>query len=163
MRIYLIGLPGVGKSTIGKIISKKLNLEFHDTDRLIELEENMTPKEIIEKFGESHFRNIETEILGLTDELEGVIACGGGIVERKENKRLFHGVVIYLKVNPKDIVFSDDDINSRPLLKESGIEKLYEKRAAKYVDFADYVVDVTSKSNDEVADEVIKYYENISY
>jgi shikimate kinase len=163
MRIYLIGLPGVGKSTIGKIISKILNLEFHDTDKLIELEENMTPKEIIEKFGESHFRNIETEILGLTDELEGVIACGGGIVERKENKRLFHGVVIYLKVNPKDIVFSDDDINSRPLLKESGIEKLYEKRAAKYVDFADYVVDVTSKSNDEVADEVIKYYENISY
>ncbi|HHT82364.1 MAG TPA: shikimate kinase [Acholeplasmataceae bacterium] len=163
MRIYLIGLPGVGKSTIGKIISKILNLEFHDTDKLIELEENMTPKEIIEKFGESHFRNVETEILGLTDELEGVIACGGGIVERKENKRLFHGVVVYLKVDPKDLIFSKDDINSRPLLKESGIEKLYEKRAAKYLDFADYVVDVTSKSNDEVADEVIKYYENISY
>jgi len=162
MKIYLIGLPGIGKTTIGKIISEKLGIDFYDTDELIESEEKISPKEIIVKYGEAHFRNIETEVLGLTEDLDGVISCGGGIVERKENKRLFHGLVVYLKGDPKELVFSEDDIDSRPLLKESGIEKLYEKRAAKYLDFADYVVDVTLKSNDEVADEVIKYYENIS-
>ncbi|NLG31812.1 MAG: shikimate kinase [Acholeplasmataceae bacterium] len=162
MKIYLIGLPGIGKTTIGKIISQKLEVDFYDTDELIKKEEKLSPKEIIIKYGEAHFRNIETEVLGLTEELDGVISCGGGIVERKENKRLFHGVVIYLKIDPKTLTLTDKDIESRPLLKDNSIEKLYQKRADKYLDFADITIDITAKTNEEIANEVIKYYENIS-
>ena len=66
MKIYLIGLSGIGKTTIGKIISQKLEVDFYDTDELIKKEEKLLPKEIIIKYGEAHFRNIETKILKLT-------------------------------------------------------------------------------------------------
>ncbi|MGI6782053.1 MAG: shikimate kinase [Acholeplasmataceae bacterium] len=163
MRIYLIGLPGVGKTTIGKMIAEKLNFNFYDTDDLIFKTVGEMPKDIINNKGEAYFREIETAILKSTLNLpKGIISCGGGIVEKQENQEFIKGLIVYLKADPHQLSFSDNEIKSRPLLEASGIVDLYEKRKNKYLDFSNLVIDVTNKSNEMVADEVIKSYENFN-
>lgn len=138
--IVLIGMPGSGKSTIGKLVAERLNREFIDTDSLIEKKANMQVREIFDRYGEQKFRELESEIIKEVGKLsQKVIATGGGIVKKKENE-------LYLKRNSK-VVYLKRDLRSlatdnRPLSKDFlAIEKLYSERKSLYEKLADVTIE----------------------
>jgi shikimate kinase len=104
MRIYLIGMPGCGKSTLGKRLAKKLNYEFIDMDSYIEKNACMFIDEIFESYGEDYFRALEKNTLDDFLKLDNVIiATGGGVIKDLSNKEKMDGLCIYLKV-PNDVL-----------------------------------------------------------
>ena len=141
MTIILVGMPGCGKSVIGFGLSKKLNMEFIDTDTLIERNEKRTITEIFEQNGEEYFRNIEADILKSVIDKDAVISTGGGIVVRQENIDLLKqskAKVIFIDRKTEDIL-STMRAGNRPLLKDNTdrIYRLYEERYNRYCDAAD--------------------------
>ena len=110
MRIYLIGLPGVGKSTVGKELALKLEYEFIDLDLYIEELMNKSIPDIFSEYGEDFFRELEKKALyNMLDKENVVVACGGGIIKDKANKELMDGSCIYLTA-PLDLI--SDRINN---------------------------------------------------
>ena len=138
--IVLIGMAGVGKSTLAKELSKKLSMPFVDTDSLIEQKENKKISEIFAEYGQEYFRKVESEVLMEVGKGTGkIIATGGGIVERKENH-------FYLKQNGVIFNLVRDleklDRKNRPLSTDiDAVKKLFEKRKDKYIEFSDFTVD----------------------
>ena len=138
--IVLIGMPGCGKSTVGKILAEELQREFIDTDELIVKKAGMEIPEIFAKFGEEYFRNLETEVLKEVGVLGGkIIATGGGVIKNERN-------YFPLKQNAK-IFWIKRDIDKlatdgRPLSKDiETVKKLYLERKDKYEVFKDFVID----------------------
>lgn len=148
--IILVGMPGSGKTTVGKEIAQKLQREFIDIDEEIEKIGKSIP-EIIENEGEETFRNIESKVIDELRNTRGaVIATGGGAVIREENVAVFreNGIVIFLDT-PLDML----EQKGRPLSKSRGIENLYNERIEKYRKAADIIFKVNENST---VDEVIK-------
>ena len=134
MRIYLIGLPGVGKSTVGKKLASEIEFEYIDLDLYIEEFMNKSIPNIFSEFGEDFFRELEKKALKDMLEKENVVvACGGGIIKDKANKELMNGKVIYLTA---PIEFISDRINNseidRPLMSKYSIKDLLIKREELY-------------------------------
>ncbi len=140
MNIYLIGMPGAGKTTIGKALAKQLNYRFIDLDHEIERNSLMFIDEIFEKYGEETFRNQEKQAL---KDIQGdhlVISTGGGVVKDRTNKQLMQGIKVYIDT---DITLIEDRIEKdypRPLLKNKSLDTLYQERMLNYVFFADLIV-----------------------
>ncbi len=133
--IILIGMPGCGKSSVGKEMARLLQRPFYDCDEEI-TKKGASPKELIEKFGEEHFRAIESEVLSELCTLSGcVIATGGGAVTVEGNYDLMHqnGTVLYI-----DRKLEKLETKGRPLSRGGieGLRALYEKRAMLYKKFA---------------------------
>ncbi len=154
--IVLIGMPGSGKTTVGIMLSKKLNMKFVDTDEYIISMEN---KSIIDMFeiSEEYFRNIESEcakILGSKSSL--IIAAGGGIVKRKENINYLkqNSIIVFLNRPPEKII-ADIDITTRPLLKDgkNKIHTLYKERLHLYKKYCNIEV-LNDKTLDLVVNEI---------
>lgn len=151
--IVLIGMAGCGKSTVGKVLSEKLGKELVDTDQMIENAENMPIPEIIEKFGEVHFRNCENAAVMLAGrEKECVIATGGGVITRPENYNPLkqNGIIVFIN--------RDADLlptKGRPLSQMHGVKALYEQRMPLYRQFADIEIDGNG-TIEEVADRIVK-------
>jgi shikimate kinase len=120
--IFLTGFMGSGKSTIGPILANTLGFEYVDVDRCIE---EKAHKEIVEIFrteGEQAFRAIERNTLREITELDrSVISLGGGTVTNEENYHLVsqHGILIYLKLSPEEILQRVQYRNDRPMLKDA--------------------------------------------
>lgn len=162
--IILIGMPGCGKTTIGKLLAKKLNVEFKDSDKVFT--ENVCPNisEYFAKYGEDSFRCEETKILRQLSRTDNcIIATGGGVVERTENKKILRdsGIVVFINRSPENIV-GDVDTESRPLLKDSRnrIFDLYERRILKYKDFCDIEIENSGALDaltDKIINEVTRY------
>ncbi|MGI5873924.1 MAG: shikimate kinase [Bacillota bacterium] len=134
--VYLIGMMGAGKSCIGRIAAKKTHRRFVDTDAFIEKEAGMTVAEIFEQEGEAGFRRRETAALKKIGRNRGqIVACGGGVVERKENIGLLRksGTVVWLKRDLEETL-SHRRVRQRPLLKDdvNVIYTLMERRAPLY-------------------------------
>jgi len=154
--IILIGMPGTGKSTIGKLIAERLGKEFLDTDELIVQKAGCTIPEIFAAQGEVGFRKIETEVLKEIGNLSGkVIATGGGCVTQTENYPLLHqnGMIFSLK---RDISLLPT--NGRPLSQAKPLEELYSIRRPLYEQFADHCIDNESAMEDAV-DKILKIWE----
>ena len=158
-------MMGVGKSTIGKSLSKKLNMKFFDTDSMIENQEKMKIKNIFEKKGEEHFRKIEKKtILTVLNNTSAVIALGGGafIDSDIRNEILRSCVSFWLFINIKNLLKRLTDIGKRPLLDgqnlEDSLNNLYEKRKKIYEN-ANFKIDCNNKEKSEITDEIIKLYE----
>jgi len=130
MHVYLIGMPGAGKSTVGKVLAEKLGRTFVDLDAAIEKMAGKSIPEIFEKFGENYFREIENEALKTVSfsEEKLVIATGGGTPCFHDNLDVMknHGQVLYLKVTPEILAerLLTLPLNSRPLLKEKSKSQL---------------------------------------
>ena len=165
--LVLTGMMGVGKSSIGVDLSKKLNIGFKDIDKIIERKLSLSISDIFEEKGEKFFREIEEKetLIHLKDE-NIVIALGGGAFMNekiRENIKKF-SVSFWLDLNNKQ-VFQRVSINKkRPLLSnkstEKDVEKLYEKRKDIY-SLADYRINCNFKNKNEIVKEILKIYENI--
>ena len=140
--IILIGMPGSGKSTVGKLVAEALSRPFVDTDEEIEKRYG-APRTIITEKGEAAFREIEMQVVADVAKQSGlVIATGGGVVEREENKvSLSQNGKIYLIERSLALLATD----GRPLSKN--VSELYERRKDKYDAFADEKVE-----NDDTAE-----------
>lgn len=132
MRIYLIGLTGCGKSTIGKNLALQLKTKFVDLDDYIILKEQMSISEIFTEKGESYFRQLENKALKeLSNETDIVIATGGGAPCFHDNMTLMNvsGVTIFLDVTIQEIcnrLWNTPNRANRPLLQDKNKEQLFE-------------------------------------
>ena len=120
--IVLIGFMGTGKSSVGKLLAKKLNFQFIDTDEMIENKAKISIKEIFELHGETHFREMEKFVIKEMETSKNtVISTGGGVVLDNENiKKLASiGTIICLKSNPRVIYKRTSLMTNRPLLNEN--------------------------------------------
>lgn len=156
INIVLIGMPGSGKSTIGKMLSEKLNKEFIDLDQEIVKKENETINEIFKNKGEKYFRTLETNVIQEQSlKFNAVIATGGGTVLREENMNLLksNSIVIYLMRNLNDISINAE----RPLLtKRSQLQELYNQRHSLYCRYADVCINNTTCK--DTITKIINYY-----
>lgn len=125
--IYIIGMMGAGKTTVGELLARELEYRFLDTDVLIEKVKGKSIAEIFKTEGEEEFREIESQVLGsLSAYLESVVATGGGIVLRRQNwSYLHHGIVVWLDLPVEELYKRLQGDRTRPLLQEvDPLEKL---------------------------------------
>ena len=157
---------GAGKTTVGKILAKRLKLTFIDLDEVIEKELNLTIQEIFSRYGEDFFRDAETKALrSIADKDRHVVAAGGGVVLRKENWQVMKakGFTVYLRA-PAEVLWSRVKNNtSRPLLQvENPFERLCElfsQRIPQY-EKADLIVDTENVSPEYLALEIAEKMKN---
>lgn len=118
VNLYLIGMMGAGKSTLGALMARRLGYRFFDTDTLIEQVTRQPIKDIFATSGESHFRSIESQVLNqLTPYTRLVVATGGGIILKPENwGQLHQGVVVWVNVPIEELQRRLQTDQHRPLL-----------------------------------------------
>lgn len=160
--IFLIGFMGCGKSTIARMLSKKLGMEQVEMDELIVQEQGMSITEIFEKYGEEYFRNRETDLIKHLQMKDGVIvSCGGGAVLCEENRRMMKesGIIVWLTAEPKTILERVKYSTNRPILNGhmnvEYIAELMEKRRICYEEAADYKVATDEKSQEEICEAIL--------
>jgi shikimate dehydrogenase len=155
--IVLIGMPGCGKTTVGKILAELTGKTFIDTDLLIEEESGTDIPELFRLKGEEHFRNLETAAIEKTGMGKGqIIATGGGAVLRDENYGPLkqNGVIVYLKRDLSRLSTKD-----RPLSPDiEALKKLFESRRERYEKFCDFSAD-SNASPEEAAKAILKEFE----
>jgi len=151
--IFLVGLMGAGKTTVGRILSKRYNKGFHDSDHEIETRCGVKIPVIFEIEGEAGFRKREeTAIAELTALSNVVVATGGGAVLSVASRQLLktRGVVIYLRGSPEHLYERTRHDRNRPLLQTadplSRLRELYRERDPFYREVADFVVDTGRQS-----------------
>ena len=135
----LIGMPGAGKTFLGKKMAEKQGKRFIDIDDMVVQHEGASVEEIFREKGEAYFRKVETEMLKLACKENGcVIATGGGIIKTKANYNIVkqNGVVIWIK---RDLDKLETD--GRPLSTSTGVEQLYRERKDEYKRWSDYYID----------------------
>ncbi len=145
MNVYLTGMMGCGKSSIGKQIAKRRGCRFVDLDAEIERLAGMRIPAIFEQRGEDGFRDLETAALReIAQDFEGLVACGGGVILREENVRIMKGSgkIVYIR-RPIEMILRDVKTTHRPLLAQ-GKEKaaqIFAQRKPLYETYADAVLD----------------------
>lgn len=166
--VILIGYMACGKSSISKILAKRLNCKLIDTDTYIEEKTGKKITEIFAEEGESFFRQMETDcVKELIEKYAGsdaeqvVFATGGGLPVREENRSLLKklGTVYYLKASQETIYERVKGDTTRPLLQcENPLERIGEMlagRKAAYEETADFCIEVDKKTKDEIAEEIL--------
>ena len=164
--LTLTGLMGVGKSTLGKNLAKKLKFKFIDVDKLIEIREGTSINSIFKNKGESYFRKLECEVtLQVLKKNNTVISLGGGAFLNKsirENVKK-KSISFWLDVNADELIERLKRSKKRPLLYKKDlndkIKKLYFERKKIYNE-ADYRVKCSSLKSHEIIDKLLKLYDN---
>ena len=164
MKIFLIGPMGSGKSTIGKVLSERLEYDFYDTDKLVEKAVGKKIKEIFEQNGEQYFRLKESEELDKTRKLKNVvIATGGGIIENEKNR-------LFLK-EEKKVIFLDSSIErqydrtkesqKRPLLNNGDsmkiLKNLYQKRLSFYQEVSKLKISMDNLAEGKIYEKILDF------
>ena len=163
--LVLLGMMGSGKSTIGLSLSKKLNANFFDIDKIIELQQNMKINEIFEKKGEKFFRSLEEKTsLNVLKSKNSVISLGGGswLNEKiRKETNINNNVSFWLNWDTRIILERIKKSNKRPLIKnlnDSEIIKLILKRSKIYAK-ANYEIDCNKLTKDKIIKKIISIYE----
>ena len=147
LKICIIGMPGSGKSTIGRILSKKLNYKFFDTDENIEDETKTKINDIFTYEGENYFRELETKVLSKLIKINKVvISTGGGIILKNKNilNKCFN---IYLQCDEDVLIERASRNKDRPLLYKDikkNMKNLFNERKDIYNDLADLKINTKS-------------------
>jgi shikimate kinase len=154
LNLYLIGMMGTGKTTVGQRLAKELGYRFFDTDVLIERVAQKSINELFAEEGETFFRNLESQVLGEVSACtRSVIATGGGAVLRPVNwSYLRHGLIIWLDVPISLLIERLAEDNTRPLLKMDDLslklETLLAERKSLYQE-ADLQIAIAKNENPE--------------
>tara|TARA_B100002052_G_C15780783_1_gene551482 strand:- start:353 stop:862 length:510 start_codon:yes stop_codon:yes gene_type:complete len=163
--LVLLGMMGVGKSTLGKIVANKQKIEFIDTDEVIEMQNSMTVAEIFKKKGEKFFRNEEEkEVLKSLQNEHCVIALGGGAFMNSVLREsiLKNAISIWLDVNIKTLNKRMKRNIKRPLLNVKNnlrkLEELYEKRRKIYK-LANHKISCDGLEKEDIINKIITLYE----
>lgn len=161
--IVLIGMPAVGKSTVGVVVAKRLGYEFVDTDLLIQKQEKQLLKEIIAQEGNDGFLAIENQVNRDLDVENAVIAPGGSVVYCEEAMEHYKktGTVVYLKVSYETINRRIQNAKSRGVVLKEGqtLKDLYEERVCLFEKYADYTICEDGLTIEETIGNVLKLFE----
>jgi len=162
-RPLLIGLMGCGKSSIGRRLAARLDMPLIDLDEEIVAQAGMPIPDIFVQSGEAYFRDMESDILRQVIDRQAIIATGGGIVLREENRQLLkiHPPVIWLKAAPEFLAERIAGDPNRPLIaNENALQKLTELADARYPLYAacaDLVVDRDDMNKDAITTLIIDF------
>ncbi len=147
-RIFLVGLMGAGKTTVGRALAQRAGLAFVDSDHEIEREQGCSVSELFARLGEAGFRDLEARAIDrLTQRAGIVLATGGGAVLRAENRKALRerGTVVYLRASPDDLAHRLRHDRSRPLLQNTDprgkLQALFRERDPLYRETAHFVID----------------------
>jgi len=159
MNIYLIGMMGSGKSTLGKTLSEKIQKPFIDLDSEIEQTGGKSISEIFDIDGEEQFRKMETK--QLKQYSESIVACGGGIVLNDDNRKFINenGIAILLLASMGELSHRLSDSGNRPLLADDNTEealtKLWLERQLHYLNTADFTIETDGKNPEQLTKEIL--------
>jgi shikimate kinase len=159
MNIYLIGMMGSGKSTLGKSLSEKIQKPFIDLDSEIEKATGKSITEIFDIDGEEQFRKMETK--QLKQYSESIVACGGGIVLNNANRKFINenGIAILLLATMGQLAQRLSSSNNRPLLADDNMEealtKLWMERLIDYLDTANFTIETDGKNPEQLTEEIL--------
>ncbi|MHB8221112.1 MAG: shikimate kinase [Acidimicrobiales bacterium] len=163
-RVLLVGMPGAGKSTTGRIVADRLGWKHVDTDAEVSALAGRSIPEIFSAEGEEAFRARECAVIGsvLSGESSMVVSLGGGAVVDPVNRAAVgrSGMVVWLRAEPETLVERVGDAGDRPVVSRGGgagasLARLDVERRPYYAEVAEFVVDVDRKTPEEVADEVL--------
>ena len=164
--LILTGMMGVGKSTIGRLLAKRLKVRFIDVDKVIEKNQKKSIKKIFQDNGEKYFRKLEEKIaLKIIKKRETVIALGGGafINENIRKKVLQSCVSVWLKVNLDKLIKRYRSNNRRPLLNktklDADVRKIYQLRKKIY-SLANFKISCDNMSKTQIVERILVLYEN---
>jgi shikimate kinase len=148
MLISLIGMPGGGKSTVGRQLARRLGVAFNDSDTLIERRIGCGIREFFEREGEESFRDIEQAVIAeVVASSQGVLATGGGVVLREANREVLRqgSSVVYLRSSPEELFRRLRYDTNRPLLQVNDplarLRALFQVRDPLYRSIAHYVIE----------------------
>lgn len=160
--VFLVGFMGAGKTTVASELEKKLEMNRIEMDDMIAQKQGMSIPEIFDTYGETYFRDLESNcLIELQKVKQSIVSCGGGVVIRDENAEHMkkNGRVVLLEASPQVILERVKDSNDRPILNGhmnvDYIEQLLAKRKEKYQAIADVVVNTDHKTASEIVDEII--------
>ena len=159
MNIYLIGMMGSGKSTLGKTLSEKIQKPFIDLDSEIEQTGGKSISEIFDIDGEEQFRKMETK--QLKQYSESIVACGGGIVLNDDNRKFINenGIAILLLTSMGELAQRLSSSNNRPLLADDNMKealtKLWLERQLDYLDTANFTIKTDGKNPAQLTEEIL--------
>lgn len=162
--LLLVGMMGVGKTTVGRIASNRLDRPLIDSDQVIEQRTGRTVREIFEAEGEQAFRVLETQVLleALGSPEPSVIIAAGGVVLDPANRRAINAAdarVVWLVAEPATLAERVERGGHRPLLDgdtTATLQRMWEERQPLYRDVADAVVSVDNRSPHEVVEAVLR-------
>lgn len=167
--IYLIGLMGAGKTTIGRQLARTLKLPFYDSDKAIEESTGVDIPTIFEFEGEEGFRDREQKMLAQLTKMEGIVlATGGGAVLREENRKLLqsNGFIVYLQCSVERILERTRRDTQRPLLQTENpkerVETLFVQREPLYLACADFKIDTGVLQSKAVVAAILEEYNSIN-
>ena len=159
MIVYLVGMPGSGKSTVGREVAGRLGVPFVDLDEEIERRSGSSVSAIFASEGEAAFRAMEArELVGASRHDPSVVACGGGVVLEPANRIALRntGTCVYLDVPIEVLQARVEPASDRPLIRAEGdLERLLAEREPLYREFAAHVVDASGDPG-EVADAIVE-------
>lgn len=158
--IVLIGMPGVGKSTVGVILAKELGYQFIDADLLIQKQEKRLLREIIAQEGVDGFIQIENQVNASIETNRTVIATGGSVVYGREAMEHLKKIstVVYLKLSYQALKKRLGNLKNRGVVLREGqtLWDLYEERVVLYEKYADIVIDEENKGIEETLQYILK-------
>lgn len=163
--LILIGMPGVGKSTVGVIAAKALGYQFIDSDLLIQEQEQKLLHEIIAEQGIEGFLNIENQANKHICANHAVIAPGGSVVYCKEAMEHFRriGTIVYLKISFDEIFKRLSNIKGRGVVLRKGqtIRELYEERVLLFEKYAHITIEEDDLDIEETIERVLEEYKSL--
>ena len=165
--ISLVGMRGAGKSTVGNLIARSLNMPFYELDALVEKETGLSLREIFDLEGENYYRAVEEKVLErVLKKTPGVIAAGGGLVMNPTSllRLKLHSFMVWLQASPETLVArvragkDERRLSAHPDVRKQ-LQAILDRRTPQYAQ-ASLVVNTTNKSAEAIAKTIVDFFRN---